>query len=346
MSSFKCAVCGGTINGTFYTTEHNQSFCSSHLDPPRCRYCLHVLRQGESEPCAQCLSTGFSNELMARPSIERVASWIERHIGPHSLLQVPVQLTDAVHFSPKQSGLTNWRYDGNHLDVDIEMLKLSQANIFEPTLAHEYGHVILVANPLDLSFTGGIGQARLQEEEGFCEVLRYLWVSENNRGSNDLQLKAITDNSDPLYGDGFRIMWPKYKAAGSVMNLRADMLGLSRQPFSTATSWPFGKKKRTNNQSDTQPLPVLPSPHPQHLTPTTPSPSSPTVIEGGSHRPMIDIGFDKTSPRPAAPTSAVVTNDHRPTIELTPTSHSKNAQQTAPQTSPDNDDNRPTIRFD
>jgi hypothetical protein len=169
------------------------------------------------------LKYGFGDIQQAQGSIARVLTWLENHTGVHQFQRVPVNLTDGAHFSPNQSGLTNWRFDGYRLDVDVEMLRYSQANTFEPTLAHEYGHVLLVANPNDLSFTGGMGQARLQEEEGFCEVLRYLWISETGGSNKHLELQAIKDNRDSLYGDGFRMMWPEFKSAGSIMNLRAPM---------------------------------------------------------------------------------------------------------------------------
>lgn len=345
MSNFRCAVCGRGINGRFYTTEHNQKYCGSHIDPPRCRYCLHLLSNGQSEPCPKCVASGFSALSMAQPSIARVASWMERHVGAHSLLNVPIKLTDAVHFSPNQSGLTNWRYDGMNLDVEIEMLKFAQSHIFEPTLAHEYGHVILVADPLDLSFTGGIGQARLQEEEGFCEVLRYLWVLDNKHGSNDLELKAITDNDDPLYGDGFRLMWPQFKAAGSIMNLRADMLEISRSGQPKSSGWLFGKKKQpVVPPSATPPVPVISPTQQQPAEPNNASP--PVVIEGGSHRPMIDLGLDRATPKTVHPKPSPTADPQRPTIDFTPASGNQNTPPSPAQSLHEGDENRPIIRFD
>lgn len=279
---------------------------------------------------------------MAQPSILRVSTWLEKHLGPHALLNVPVKLNNGANFSPNQSGLTNWRHDGRNLEVEVEMLQLCQAHIFEPTLAHEYGHVMLIADPYDLSFTGGIGQARLQEEEGFCEVLRYLWVSDNGTGDTSLELKAIKDNADTLYGDGFRLMWPRYKAAGSILNLRADMLGISRGPSPKSSGWPFGKKKQpVVPPSVTPPMPVTPPTLPQPVAPhVAPAPG---VIEGGSHRPMIDLGFDKIIQK-VTPTTSTSHDEQRPTIDFTPTPQKPNSSQQP--SLPTADDDRPIIRFD
>lgn len=223
------------------------------------------------------------------------------------------------------------------------MLEMCQAHVFEPTLAHEYGHVLLVADPYNLSFTGGLGQSRLQEEEGFCEVIRYLWISENGVGNKSLELKAIKENSDPLYGDGFRLMWPQYQAAGSIMNLRADMLGLPRSQQQKSSGWPFGKKKQPVAPPPVAPqVPSGPPTQQQPVVPNNPQPS--VVVEGGSHRPMIDVGLDKTIQNtPSAPMPATQ-HEQRPTIDFTkPPKSSAPTQPIVPTTS---DDDRPIIRFD
>jgi hypothetical protein len=280
---------------------------------------------------------------MAQPSIVRVTTWLETHLGSHSLRNVPVKLNDGSSFLPNQSGLTNWRHDGTNLTVEVEMLEMCQAHVFEPTLAHEYGHVLLVADPYNLSFTGGLGQSRLQEEEGFCEVIRYLWISENGAGDNSLELKAIKENSDTLYGDGFRLMWPQFQAAGSIMNLRADMLGLPRSHQPKSSGWLFGKKKHpvipltvippVPNASPTQHQPVAPNNVP-----------TPVVVEGGSHRPMIDVGRDKDAQKSTPAVAASPQNEQRPTIDFTPSPRSSSPVQPIVPTTADED--RPIIRFD
>lgn len=341
MTSNSCVVCGRQFRGVYFTTEQNERFCDAHVNPPRCRYCLHLLHSGEAEPCPRCLARGFSDITKAQPSIARVAMWMQNHVGAHRLLDVPVKLTDGSYFGPNQAGLTNWRHDGTNLDIEIEMLKHAQPNTFEPTLAHEYGHVILIADPADLSFTGGIGQSRLQEEEGFCEVLRYLWVSETGKGNRDLELKAISDNSDSLYGDGFRLMWPQYKAAGSIMNLRADMLGIPRGTSPKKSGWPFGGR---NQPQPPAPAPIVPPTQPVPVAPGTNATPVPVVVEGGSHRPMIDLGFDKTVPKPVPP---ALVDQQRPTIDLSPAPGPKSSTPRPNSPAPSVDDTeRPIIRFD
>lgn len=339
MFAGNCVICGRVLNGMYFTTGKNEKYCGSHPNPDTCRFCLCILPRGTQSPCTTCVSHGYKDGAQALPSIHKVTSWLETLIGPHNLLNVPVEMADGQSFLENQRGLTNWMFNGYSLDVRIEMLGPAQPHMFEPTLAHEYGHVLLVADPVSLAFTGGLGQNREQEEEGFCEVLRYLWVSEMVSSNKDLELKAIKENPDSVYGDGFRLMWPRYKAAGSVMNLRADMLGISRSHSPKSTGWPFGKKK--------QPIvpPSVSPPTPD--TPSTPPPSSPhvpsTPVSGGSHRPMIDLGLDKTTRKPA-PVNTTTTATQRPTIDFTTTpSTPVPTQPVLPQKQ---DDERPIIRFD
>jgi hypothetical protein len=323
----------------YFTTGKNEKYCGSHQNPDTCRFCLCILPRGTQSPCAACVSQGYKDGTQALPSIHKVTSWLETLIGPHNLLRVPVEMADGNDFQINQRGLTNWMYNGYSLDVRIEMLGPAQPHMFEPTLAHEYGHVLLVADPVSFAFTGGLGHNREQEEEGFCEVLRYLWVSEMMSSNRDLELKAIKDNPDSVYGDGFRLMWPRYKAAGSVMNLRADMLGISRSHSPKSTGWPFGKKK--------QPIvpPSVSAPTPD--TPSTPPPLSPQVpptpVSGGSHRPMIDLdlGNKNTPVSPADQGAAQPSQPARPVIDLT--SGNVSTPPSPPPAQPNNAPARPII---
>lgn len=326
----------------YFTTGKNEKYCGSHPNPDTCRFCLCILPRGTQSPCAACVSQGYKDGTQALPSIHKVTSWLETLIGPHNLLRVPVEMADGNDFQINQRGLTNWMYNGYSLDVRIEMLGPAQPHMFEPTLAHEYGHVLLVADPVSFAFTGGLGHNREQEEEGFCEVLRYLWVSEMMSSNKDLELKAIKDNPDSVYGDGFRLMWPRYKAAGSVMNLRADMLGIPRSHSPKSTGWPFGKKKQPIvPPSVSPPSPVAPLTPSQPLSPQVPA--APVIVEGGSHRPMIDLGLDKKTQKPAS-VNTTAPESQRPTIDFTTTPSNSAAIQ--PAVSPTQDNERPIIRFD
>lgn len=273
-------------------------------------------------PCSTCQLNGFKNTVDAVASIHGVLTWLETEIGPNSLKNVPIVMDDGVNFFAEQGGVTNWSYDGYTLNLEIGILQYSQAHMFEPTLVHEYGHVLLIADPNTLAFTGGIGQHRLQEEEGFCEVLRYLWVTQASSGVRDLELRAISENRDPLYGDGFRLMWPRYQAAGSIMNLRNQLLGLA--PVTTVAP-------------PSQPLspPVTP--------PVIPVLTPGQVIEGGSHRPTLVLDFlQELAPRSTRPAPLPATPTSRPVIDM----HPIQPRATPPTQPKDSNSDRPTIRFD
>ena len=294
-------------------------------------------------PCSTCQLKGFKNTVDAVASIHGVLTWLESEIGPNSLKNVPIVMDDGVNFFAEQGGVTNWSYDGYTLNLEIGILQYSQAHMFEPTLVHEYGHVLLIADPNTLAFTGGIGQHRLQEEEGFCEVLRYLWVTQASSGVRDLALRAISENKDPLYGDGFRLMWPRYQAAGSIMNLRNQLLGsapVTNVAPATNPDWPFKKKKKVVTTTVAPPSqPLSPSVTPPVVPLLTPG----QVIEGGSHRPTLVLDFLQQPPpgstRPAHLPSMPAS---RPVIDA----HPSQPRGTPPTQPKDSISDRPTIRFE
>lgn len=72
---------------------------------------------------------------------------------------------------------------------------------FEGVLAHEYGHVWL--------FRQGHDQLQDATSEGFCELLRCLWLAQLDTPLAREILKRQEANPDPVYGLGFR----RFKAA-------------------------------------------------------------------------------------------------------------------------------------
>jgi hypothetical protein len=60
------------------------------------------------------------------------------------------------------------------------------------------------------------------EEEGLCELFRFLWLSHYSESASTTAersdeakhiLRSMMDNKDPVYGDGFRKVLASYKTA-------------------------------------------------------------------------------------------------------------------------------------
>lgn len=256
--------------------------------------------------CANCTPTLFAHESQIDGSRQSVLTWLSGHIGPNRLNEVPVTLENSSSFIQKQTGVTNWTYDGRQLDVGIRILRNVTPNIFEHTLAHEYGHVLLVAEPDSLSFRGEFPDHRHVEEEGFCEVVKYLWLQECGTGHRDLDQRDMRNNPDPVYGDGFRLVWKEYEKIGSIVGLRAHMLGITG-PAPKKNIFGILKPKQ-------QPTPTAPPAKDPDIAQTVPTPPNPSVpMEGGSHRPTREF-TPRNRQQPQSP--AASTDTPRPVVTV------------------------------
>jgi len=74
------------------------------------------------------------------------------------------------------------------------------------------------------------GSHALMVEEGFCEVLNALALQTRSDPIARWQSFLMPANPDPIYGDGFRLMWKAAQEAGSVAALLEVVSG-DRIPF-------------------------------------------------------------------------------------------------------------------
>ena len=97
-------------------------------------------------------------------------------------------------------------------------------------LAHEYGHMILNLDHQTLENRPGILSREPVIEEGFCEVM--CAVALLSQSSDDARWMSflMPGNPDPVYGDGFRMMWPRAIDLGSVGALLQELTG-ETHPF-------------------------------------------------------------------------------------------------------------------
>jgi len=316
----ECGICGKDVGDSYFVSDVGDVFCATHTDPRFCAGCRRVLPSvHQGVMCPGCLPGLLVHESQTERSRRNVLAWLTGHIGPNQFSTVPVTLADSHQFGTNQLGQTNWAFNGQRLDLGVQVLRNLTPNMFEHTLAHEYGHVLLVADPLTMRFMNGVPPERHVEEEGFCEVLKYLWLGECGTGHRALDQKNMRENPDPVYGDGFRMMWKRYEVVGSVMDLRAEMLGLvalssrPRRPR-LRNLLTRVKKEWSTPSGDASPGPHLVSP-----------PAAP--LEGGSHRPEREVHLrhrhrhsaDSADTHEAQPRPMTTVNFTRPTAPTSPT---------------------------
>ena len=278
--------------------------------------------------CRTCIPALLVHEHQISGHTASVLHWLTQQLGDHSLHSVPVTLDDGQDFVHQQMGQTDWVFNGATLGVTIRILRGVTSNTFSGTLAHEYGHVLLVSDPATLRFLGGFPQDRHVEEEGFCEVIKYLWIQENGGSSREFDLRDMRNNPDPVYGGGFRLMWPRYERAGSINALRDELIGLSPSPARRNSLRRLFRPKEPADRSPIEKEKPVPSAD-------VPAPNQPGPTEGGSHRPTRDITLKNRHNQPEA---AGTPDAPRPSVTVNFTRRDSASEQT----SAPSPDERPT----
>ena len=214
-------------------------------------------------------------------------------------------------------GLTEWMYSANNFEALIRLRSDMPMWLAEEVLAHEYAHVLLVADHQTLTYQPSPPLTDYQVE-GFCEVVRGAYVVSCYPREVDRRLKRISENTVPVYGQGFRSLWPGVKDDLDVVRLRHELLGWS--PKSKAAS---PKSPQITPMPTHVPEPVNPSivtndqGRPIFTLQTQPVPSKsnkPSVVVGGSHRPTITLEPDVDIPAPSVDWSRK--HPDRPIIRL------------------------------
>ena len=78
----------------------------------------------------------------------------------------------------------------------IAVLQGLPAVLFQGVTAHELGHVWLIVH--------GIQGLPSWAEEGFCEYLSHRYYGDLNTPEGRYHAVSIENNTDPVYGEGFR----------------------------------------------------------------------------------------------------------------------------------------------
>lgn len=148
---------------------------------------------------------------------------IDRHIGPNAYHRIPVRLGEMTpsEFASDPIGIAFFGGSDPHIRIKRGMPLGRTVG----TLAHEYGHMMLNLDHRTLANRPGIMSREGIIEEGFCEVMcavALLTQTSDDARWNSFLMPASTD---PIYGDGFRLMWPRALALGSVGALLQELTG-------------------------------------------------------------------------------------------------------------------------
>lgn len=284
-----------------------------------CDYCLvPFVKSGSTNCCINCGNQALTNSTL-RVVASNVLSWLGTTFGSGQLEKIPLVLVDPSDMEARNYGLTEWMYSANNFEALIRLRSDMPMWLAEEVLAHEYAHVLLVADHQTLTYQPSPPLTDYQVE-GFCEVVRGAFVVSCYPREVDRRLKRISENTVPVYGQGFRSLWPRVKDDLDVVRLRHELLGWSPKskakvaspnspqitPIPTHVPAPVNPSIVTNDQG--RPIFTL---QPQ---PVPSKPNKPSVVVGGSHRPTITIEPDVDIPAPSVDWSRK--HPDRPIIRL------------------------------
>lgn len=286
-----CQLCRVPISGSYIQSPFGDSVCTQHGDPGQCGSCMRFLSNGEAY-CAKCLQTVIRDTRQMKSCVNSVLTWLDSLLGKNGLAGIRTSVGTDDQFTSQCLGFTAWTSNGRTVDSRIFIRSGMPAIHCEQVLVHEYGHVLLVADPVDFGFTGGLDASQAVEEEGFCELLSYLYISQVGHPDRDRKLHAIRENSTPIYGEGFRRLWNRFEELGSLLAVRSELLSKSVTPYPTyGIPTPSG----------------LSDPSRDPRFPVSITPDGGIRIDGGSHRPTIVIDLAPAQPRnPIQPDSRPV----------------------------------------
>jgi len=232
----RCFFCGVVLEGTYLVNPMGQHACHRHGHGPTCTSCnrwlgpeerLHPPRFLGSTPCRQCLLSAvdvpqlrsYGNAFGARALR---AAGLELKAQP----RIPLRLDSAVNIrnlrgagAKAVEGVTltiihtlDGREHSREVQGIVVLGGLAQDH-FEAVLAHEFGHVWLFNERLDP------GSELLVE--GFCELVKYLWLEQLGTPLAKAIQRRTQDNPDPVYGGGFRRVKERWDSGrlGGVMAL-------------------------------------------------------------------------------------------------------------------------------
>ncbi len=205
---------------TFHTThEHEGIFCHS---------CSRIISQGVTNGgyiysdgrhlCSLCTITAVHDDSVIQAAYKSVISQFDSVGITNIPNDIPISLVDLKQLNQKAGELSHIKLKGFTridpvLDKTTQSVNSFQIFIlfglprieFEAVLAHELLHSWLHKNQIRLS---------PEEEEGFCNLGRYLIYENDQTQFSIIHLRAMENDPDPIYGREYRKIKTHLKQKG------------------------------------------------------------------------------------------------------------------------------------
>lgn len=218
LSSIICPICSTPLIGLLEVDAWGNRYCKRHsTEYHRCTCCQRLICEPLTSGgvaysdgrlvCNLCRRTAIDTKKQAKPYVEAVATWLYEKGFSFQNLSLRIELVGsnelAGHGLKRNNGelqgviikrggvaISQRRVDG------VRILKGLSRQVMEGVALHELGHAWL--------FLLGIDGLALPIEEGFCNLLAYMYHSETDTDEARFCMRVIEKSPDPVYGDGFR----------------------------------------------------------------------------------------------------------------------------------------------
>ncbi|MBC8311718.1 MAG: hypothetical protein H8E72_05390 [Candidatus Marinimicrobia bacterium] len=225
----KCSLCLEILTGKYLVDAWGNPFHTSHeAEGIYCSSCSRIISEGVTQGgyklddgrflCSLCQSNIVLSKSQIDISKLKVLSLLQK-IGIDGIEKdIPIYLANRFTLqkladeivSTHLKGFTKFSYIkspfGNFAsEYKIYILDRLPTIEFEAVLAHEYLHVWLYENNIDLAPA---------QREGFCNLASAYIYEENGSEFSHIHLNSMDADADPNYGDGYRKMKLKLEKNG------------------------------------------------------------------------------------------------------------------------------------
>jgi hypothetical protein len=203
-----CPACGRPMTAYRGVALTGEQFCDRHTGQEPCSLCaMPADAPGLAiSLCQRCAETSIRTSADVRrelPSVKRQLAGL----GIRTVTPVKVQLASAELLR----GIV-----GNHAlgatvsqetsVVDLYVLQDLPLLKFGTTVAHEVMHGYMTQN--------GFGDLPPRVTEGLCQLLAYAWIIRQDGILAEAERRRIAENTDSIYGDGFRQAYAAVRRVG------------------------------------------------------------------------------------------------------------------------------------
>ena len=216
-STIECTICLSKIDSEYSMDAWGNAFHTYHESEGLfCHSCSRIISKGVTNGgyiysdgrhlCSLCKTSVIQNESESKKALNDVILQLSKVGIDISLENIAISIVNLNQLNKRIGILSDNKLKGytqtnensrSKLQYEIYLLNGLPELEFKATLAHELLHVWLNNNSIILNN---------KIEEGFCNLGNYLIYSNSNTKYATIHLKAMENNNDEIYGDGYRYM--------------------------------------------------------------------------------------------------------------------------------------------